>query len=157
MMRDWDWILGWGSGEKSLKARRWPLQPPCEEERSTEPRESWKSSVDDRSGGYLRTMALSSLPLFAALAIARVKAQDVPAQAQIVDQRTWNVLPTVLPSTEANGSQIFQPPNVTPEDLLAKPFHIYDDEFYSIIGTDPTLTLLAETDSDPLFHEAVVW
>lgn len=102
-------------------------------------------------------MALSSLPLFAALAIARVKAQDVPAQAQVVDQRTWNVLPTVLPSTEVNGSQIFQPHNMTPEDLLAKPFHIYDDEFYSIIGTDPTLTLLAETDSDPLFHEAVVW
>jgi gluconolactonase len=102
-------------------------------------------------------MALSSLPLFAALAIARVKAQDVPAQAQIIDQRTWNVLPTVLPSTEVNGSQIFQPHKVTPEDLLAKPFHIYDDEFYSIIGTDPTLTLLAETDTDPLFHEAVVW
>lgn len=102
-------------------------------------------------------MAWSSLPLFALLAIAHVEAQEVPAQAQIIDQRSWNVLPIVLPSTEVNGSQVFNPPNITAEDLLAKPFHIYDDEFFSIIGTDPTLTLLAESDSDPLFHEAVVW
>lgn len=43
------------------------------------------------------------------------------------------------------------------ETLTQKPFHIYDDEFYEIIGSDPTLTLLAETSGDPLFHEAVVW
>jgi hypothetical protein len=40
---------------------------------------------------------------------------------------------------------------------VAKPFHIYDDEFYSILGNNPTLTLIAEEASNPLFHEAVVW
>lgn len=49
------------------------------------------------------------------------------------------------------------PPGVTPAELLAKPFHIYDEEFLSIIGQNPTLTLLAEEASDPLYHEAVVW
>lgn len=63
----------------------------------------------------------------------------------------------VPPSTVANGSQAFAPPGIDADDLLAKPFHIYDDEFYSIIGTGPTLTLIAESDSDPLYHEAVVW
>lgn len=55
------------------------------------------------------------------------------------------------------GSQLFVWPGVTKESLLEKPFHIYDEEFYDIIGDNPTLTLLARTDSDPLFHEAVVW
>lgn len=49
------------------------------------------------------------------------------------------------------------PPGISASDLLARPFHIYHDEFYSILGQNPTLTLIAETESDPLFHEAVVW
>lgn len=49
------------------------------------------------------------------------------------------------------------PPGSSASDLLAKPFHIYDDEFYSILGQNPTLTLIAETETDPVFHEAVVW
>lgn len=53
--------------------------------------------------------------------------------------------------------QLFLWPGVTADSLTAKPFHIYNDEFYNVIGENPTLTLLAQTDSDPLFHEAVVW
>lgn len=34
---------------------------------------------------------------------------------------------------------------------------MYSDEFYNVIGSNPTLTLIAKTDGDPLFHEAVVW
>lgn len=64
---------------------------------------------------------------------------------------------SVPPSTVVNGTQIFMPPGVAPADLLAKPFHIYDEEFLSIIGDNPTLTLIAETATDPIFHEAVVW
>jgi gluconolactonase len=41
--------------------------------------------------------------------------------------------------------------------LTAKPFHIYDPDFLSVIGSDPTLTLLADSGTNPLFHEAVVW
>jgi len=48
-------------------------------------------------------------------------------------------------------------PGVTEDSLKAKPFHIYDDEFYDIIGSNPTLTLIATSDADPLFHEAPVW
>jgi len=54
-------------------------------------------------------------------------------------------------------SKIFVWPGVTLDSLKAKPFHIYDDEFFDIIGEDPTLTLIASSESDPLFHEAVVW
>lgn len=46
---------------------------------------------------------------------------------------------------------------MTAESLLAKPFHIYDDEFFDVIGRDPSLTLIATSDTDPIFHEAVVW
>lgn len=46
---------------------------------------------------------------------------------------------------------------MTEDSLTAKPFHIYDDEFYDVIGDNPALTLIAQTASDPLFHEAVVW
>jgi len=53
--------------------------------------------------------------------------------------------------------QLFIPPGLTLEEALAKPFHIYNKEFYDVIGDNPTLTLLAESASDPLYHEAVVW
>lgn len=46
---------------------------------------------------------------------------------------------------------------MTQESLEAKPFHIYDNEFYDVIGHDPSLTLIATSDTDPIFHEAVVW
>lgn len=61
------------------------------------------------------------------------------------------------PSTVVNGTQTFAPPGIALDDLLAKPFHIYDAEFYSVIGENPTLTLIAEQASNPLYHEAVVW
>lgn len=49
------------------------------------------------------------------------------------------------------------PPTVDAAQLVAKPFHVYNEAFYSVIGQEPTLTLIAETATDPLFHEAVVW
>lgn len=61
------------------------------------------------------------------------------------------------PSTVANGTQMFMPPGVSAEDLLARPFHVYDDAFLSVIGSNPTLTLISEVATDPLYHEAVVW
>lgn len=150
---------------------------------------SWRSTA----GGHLFiTMAWMSLPLLAVLAGVHVQwllnpavmlaqAQTIPAQAQVVDQRSFNgaypcksplgerlassvtdlgraVWPTsVPPPTVVNGTQVFMPPGITPAELLAKPFHVYDDEFYSIIGENPTLTLIAEQATDPLYHEAVVW
>jgi len=53
--------------------------------------------------------------------------------------------------------QLFIPPGITEEEAIAKPFHIFDDAFYKIIGSNPTLTIIATSEVDPIFHEAVVW
>lgn len=53
--------------------------------------------------------------------------------------------------------KLFVPPGSTEDSLRKKPFHIFDDEFYAIIGDNPTLTLIAQSNGDPLFHEANVW
>jgi gluconolactonase len=54
-------------------------------------------------------------------------------------------------------AQLFIYPGQTEESLLAKPFHIFDDEFYDVIGENPSLTTIATSESDPIFHEAVTW
>ncbi|KPM42820.1 hypothetical protein AK830_g3767 [Neonectria ditissima] len=84
-------------------------------------------------------------------------AAKLPSAAQIIDQKTFNVLDEVLPPSQANDSTLFLWPGVTQESLTAKPFHVYDEEFYDVIGKNPSLTLIATSDTDPIFHEAVVW
>ncbi|KAI1872932.1 uncharacterized protein JN550_003806 [Neoarthrinium moseri] len=86
-----------------------------------------------------------------------IASNDLPAQAQRVNQKGFNVLPTVLPPTESNATTYFLPPGVEKASWLERPFHIYDDEFLSVIGENPTLTLIANAGTNPLFHEAVVW
>ncbi|KAJ3540580.1 hypothetical protein NM208_g4998 [Fusarium decemcellulare] len=81
--------------------------------------------------------------------------RPVPAAAQVIDQKSFNVLDYVTPPSKANATFIW--PGVTFKSLTEKPFHIYDPEFYDIIGSDPSLTLLATSPKDPIFHEAVVW
>ncbi|KNG48183.1 gluconolactonase [Stemphylium lycopersici] len=90
-------------------------------------------------------------------AISCALAQSVPESAQIIDQKSFNVLEVVPPPSEANASTLFVWPGVTEESLVAKPFHIYDDEFYDVIGEHPSLTTIATSESDPIFHEAVTW
>lgn len=68
-----------------------------------------------------------------------------------------NFQPLPLNTAELVCRQPFVPPGTTAESLLAQPFHIYDEEFLEIIGPNPTLTLLNQTDSDPIFHEAPIW
>lgn len=51
----------------------------------------------------------------------------------------------------------FIPPGSTEKSLLNRPFHIYDEEFLRILGGNPSLTRIAYSKVDPLFHEAVVW
>ncbi|KAF6812289.1 evolved d-pantonohydrolase [Colletotrichum plurivorum] len=83
--------------------------------------------------------------------------RPLPEQAQIIDQKSLNVLEEVLPPAEANATTEFLWPGVTHESLTAKPFHVYDPEFYDVIGSDPSLTLIATSEKDPIFHEAVTW
>ncbi|KAI1174892.1 gluconolactonase [Nemania sp. FL0916] len=109
--------------------------------------------------GYL-SFALAVLS--AGIAIAAYtdlspRGHGLPAQAQFIDQRAFNVLPSVQPSNEFNLTNIFIPPGYDLASLKEKPFHVYDDEFYDVIGSNPSLTLIANSGTDPLFHEAVVW
>lgn len=83
--------------------------------------------------------------------------REPPKYAQRIYPKHFAVLDTVPPPAEFDGSSLFVPPGTTKESLKAKPFHIYDDSFLDIIGTNPTLTLIADSGSNPLFHEAVVW
>ncbi|KAJ3577587.1 hypothetical protein NPX13_g2980 [Xylaria arbuscula] len=70
---------------------------------------------------------------------------EIPAQAQFIDQKAFNVLPTVLPPTEFNLSSVFVPPGYDLDALKEKPFHVYDDEFYDVIGPNPSLTIIARS------------
>ncbi|KAK1776364.1 hypothetical protein QBC45DRAFT_453225 [Copromyces sp. CBS 386.78] len=101
-------------------------------------------------------MVRAHTPLVLLLATT-AKAVDVPAQAQVIDQKSFNVLGDVPPPTVANSTTLFIPPGTTKESLFEKPFHIYDEEFLEIIGANPTLTLLNSSGTNPRFHEAAVW
>lgn len=81
----------------------------------------------------------------------------IPSQAQQIHPVSFAVLPTVPPPSQANGTSLFIPPNSTVSSLSARPFLVYDPDFLPVIGSNPTLTLIAESESDPLFHEAVTW
>ncbi|KAH7026373.1 uncharacterized protein B0I36DRAFT_330524 [Microdochium trichocladiopsis] len=93
------------------------------------------------------------------VAFAGTRACDeLPAQAQRINQKAFNVLPAVLPLTESNATTFFHPPGTDTESLKARPFHVYDDEFLNVIGSNPKLSLIAhEASGNPIFHEAVVW
>ncbi|WRT63673.1 uncharacterized protein IL334_000596 [Kwoniella shivajii] len=101
---------------------------------------------------------LNQALIFGVLAsTAQLARASVPRYAQKISPISFAVLDTVPTGTQFNGTSHFIPPGTTSDSLKAKPFHIYDDSFYDIIGSDPTLTLLAYTATDPIFHEAVVW
>ncbi|WRT64653.1 uncharacterized protein IL334_001587 [Kwoniella shivajii] len=80
-----------------------------------------------------------------------------PRYAQVIRPSSFAVLPNVPSPTEHNFSTLFFPPGTNASSLAKKPFLIYDDAFYDIIGSNPTLTLIADGGTNPLFHEAVVW
>ncbi|KAF4919785.1 Gluconolactonase [Colletotrichum viniferum] len=102
-------------------------------------------------------LAVVAAGLLVPLGMGLCTAAEVPATAQMIDWKSFNVLQNVPPPAEANDSTLFLWPGVTKESLEAKPFHIYDAEFYDVIGPNPSLTLIATSDTDPIFHEAVVW
>ncbi|OQE23380.1 hypothetical protein PENFLA_c011G10448 [Penicillium flavigenum] len=89
--------------------------------------------------------------------LAPVSSSEIPPQAQLIDQRAFNVLPATQPPAAFNAKSPFVPPGSTGDSLTQKPFHVYDKEFLKIIGETPTLTRIAHSPKDPLYHEAVVW
>ncbi|KAJ5086067.1 hypothetical protein N7532_010838 [Penicillium argentinense] len=104
--------------------------------------------------GTLASWLLLGLSLFTPVLSATGK---IPTQAQTIDQKSFNVLNNTRPPGEFNASSVFTPPGLTEESLLGRPFHIYDDEFLKVLGSTPSLTRIAYSKVDPLFHEAVVW
>lgn len=78
---------------------------------------------------------------------------QVPEQAQVFNQAKL----AVIGDSDYNGVDVYVPPGKTLQQLIEKPFHVYDEEFLRILGPNPKLTIIAETDGNPLFHEAVVW
>lgn len=56
-----------------------------------------------------------------------------------------------------NCTQVFIPPGISEQEATDRPFHIYDEAFVDIIGSNASLTLIATSEVDPIFHEAVVW
>ncbi|KAI8954418.1 gluconolactonase [Xylaria longipes] len=136
-----------------------PSRPKSVTARATA-RENEEAKKDTSSKmGYL-PLALAVLSAGAAMGayndVSR-RNPEIPAQAQFIDQKAFNVLPSVPPPSEFNLTSVFVPPGYDLAALKEKPFHVYDDEFYDVIGTNPTLTLIANSGTDPLFHEAVVW
>ncbi|KAI0202356.1 gluconolactonase [Astrocystis sublimbata] len=120
-----------------------------------------ESSNRNNISSKMRNFALALAVLSAGVAIGArddgTRRDPMPEQAQFIDQKASNVLPTVPPPSEFDIFSIFIPPGHDLASLKDKPFHVYDDEFYDVIGTNPTLTLIANSGTDPLFHEAVVW
>ncbi|KAJ9611107.1 hypothetical protein H2200_004290 [Cladophialophora chaetospira] len=109
---------------------------------------------------FAQNLATMIVPtLFGSLAALAscVAAQSNSSQVLVVDQKSFNVLTPVPPPSQANLTTIFVPPGITLNDATAKPFHVYDNAFHDIIGPNPTLTLIARQDVNPLFHEAVVY
>jgi gluconolactonase len=70
---------------------------------------------------------------------------------------THHLCPPSITFSQCFSLQIFVPPGHTEDSLTQRPFHVYDKEFLNIIGKAPTLTRIAHSPKDPLFHEAVVW
>ncbi|KAJ5469695.1 hypothetical protein N7539_009313 [Penicillium diatomitis] len=98
--------------------------------------------------------------LVAALALlgsSGAEASNLPAQAQLINQKAFNVLNNTQPPAVFNADNIFVPPGLTEQALTNRPFHVYDEEFMKIIGSHPTLTRIAHSPKNPLYHEAVVW
>ncbi|KAJ5377541.1 uncharacterized protein N7496_004950 [Penicillium cataractarum] len=103
------------------------------------------------------SVLVAGLALLGPSLLSRVEGSELPAQAQVINQRAFNVLNTTQPPAEFNADNIFVPPGHSEDSLTKRPFHVYDDEFLKVIGSNPTLTRIAHSPKDPLFHEAVVW
>ncbi|KAI0165625.1 lactonohydrolase [Xylariaceae sp. FL1272] len=102
-------------------------------------------------------LAVISAGTAVATGVNSIPRTEIPAQAQFINQRAFNVIPDVPPPSVFNGTTPFTPPGYDLSALLEKPFLVYNEEFYDVIGHNPSLTLIAHSDTDPIFHEAVVW
>jgi gluconolactonase len=60
------------------------------------------------------SVALVALAFLGQSLVPTVKASNVPAQAQVIDQRAFNVLDTTQPPTEFNAKSVRNEPFMPP-------------------------------------------
>ncbi|KAL2204474.1 calcium-dependent phosphotriesterase [Sarocladium strictum] len=106
------------------------------------------------SSGDSLTSFLNSRGVAASDALSQL---TLPDKALVVKLSESLVLDNVPPPKEANASTFFIPKGLDLETMKEKPFHVYHEDFVQIVGNNPTLTLIADSGTDPLFHEAAVW
>jgi gluconolactonase len=104
-----------------------------------------------------RTALLTSSFTLTSSSAISIDPANLPAQAQLMLPEATVVLPHVPPPSVANGTTVFVPPGMTLDGLMEKPFHIHHPDFLEIIGQNPTLTKIADSGGNPMFHEAPVW
>ncbi|KAH8079386.1 hypothetical protein HD553DRAFT_135773 [Filobasidium floriforme] len=68
-----------------------------------------------------------------------------------------NVLPTVPPPSSFTWDSIFLPPGISLASAKRSPFHVYHPDFHRVIGEDPRLALVLETEGYYSAHEAPVY
>ncbi|KAJ9096465.1 hypothetical protein QFC21_005287 [Naganishia friedmannii] len=66
-------------------------------------------------------------------------------------------LPTVPPPSIFNYSSIFLPYNLTLAEAKSRPFHVYDPEFYAVIGANPKLSRVFGNPDYAAAHGAAVY
>ena len=67
---------------------------------------------------------------------------------------TSGSLTRVPPPSEFTWDSIFLPPGIDLATAKKSPFHVYHPDFYKVIGEDPRLALVLETEGYYSAHEA---
>lgn len=67
---------------------------------------------------------------------------------------TSGSLPSVPPPSKFTWDSIFLPPGLDLATAKKRPFHVYHPDFYKVIGEDPRLALVLETEGYYSAHEA---
>ncbi|KAJ9127381.1 hypothetical protein QFC24_000788 [Naganishia onofrii] len=71
--------------------------------------------------------------------------------------KSTNVLPAIAPPSVFNYTSIFLPSTMTLTEAKSQPFHVYDPEFYAIIGPNPKLSRVFSNPDYAGAHEAAVY
>jgi gluconolactonase len=66
----------------------------------------------------------------------------------------FDSLQTVTPPSNASWQSLFLPNDLTLAKAKESPFHVYHPDFYAIVGSDPRLAVVRETEGFYSAHEA---
>ncbi|KAF9040264.1 D-lactonohydrolase-like protein [Hymenopellis radicata] len=100
------------------------------------------------------SLTLMSLTVAVLSLVAGVVSQDVslPAQSVYIQPSSFAVLGSSYDDWRVNSSMMFDPSNSS-----APIFQIFDPDFLNILGSEPSLRLIASNPDFAFAHEAPVW